>query len=141
MPEDVKPCPFCGNANIEYWDPGNGGDQMYYCEPCGLCGPRGTGRNAKKDALEKWNALPRKEKHMTPPYITPTEDMEHPEVLPCPLCGSPAEIVDMSDYYHDGTAFYVGCSECAIRGGEHDHSRDAVREWNALPRRVRPLDA
>ena len=63
------------------------------------------------------------------------------ELKPCPVCGSPAEIVDVSDHYYDGTAFYVGCSECAIRGGEHDRYRDAVREWNSLPRRAEAKEA
>jgi len=71
MPENKMaplPCPFCGNTEIEYWD-GDDKDNMFYCEPCGLCGPRGIiyerismtedAENKKQDALEKWNALPR----------------------------------------------------------------------------------
>jgi Lar family restriction alleviation protein len=49
----LKPCPYCGNATIDYW---NEADRFMYCESCGMCGPRGRTRD---DAAEKWNALPR----------------------------------------------------------------------------------
>ena len=63
-------------------------------------------------------------------------------INPCPVCGSPAELIDVADMYHNvinafyvGTvvnAFYVGCSKCCIRGDEHSHAEDAIEEWNSL---------
>ena len=49
----VLPCPFCKNNTIDYWDEV---DRFFYCEPCGLCGPRGKDMG---DALKKWNAMSR----------------------------------------------------------------------------------
>ena len=50
------PCPFCGNKTIDYYDEPH--EDFFYCEPCGLCGPRGKG---EADALVKWNQLARLE--------------------------------------------------------------------------------
>ena len=50
----LKSCPNCDNTQIDYWDEADG---FYYCEPCGLCGPRAKDRT---EAASKWNSLPRK---------------------------------------------------------------------------------
>ena len=50
----LKSCPCCDNEQIDYWEETDG---FYYCERCGLCGPRA---NTRSDAREKWNALPRR---------------------------------------------------------------------------------
>ena len=55
MSEGLKCCPHCGNTQIDYWEEADG---FFYCEPCGLCGPRAKDRT---EAAKKWNALPRRE--------------------------------------------------------------------------------
>lgn len=47
-------CPHCGNTQIDFWDEA---DDFYYCEKCGLCGPRA---HDKILAADRWNALPRR---------------------------------------------------------------------------------
>lgn len=56
MMEEISmlPCPFCGNTQIDYWDETDG---FYYCEKCGLCGPRA---HDKILAADRWNGLPRR---------------------------------------------------------------------------------
>ena len=55
MPEiTMFPCPFCGNEQIDFWDETDG---FFYCEKCGLCGPRAHDRIL---AADRWNGLPRR---------------------------------------------------------------------------------
>ena len=50
----ISSCPFCGNTQIDYWDETDG---FFYCEACGLCGPRA---HDKILAADRWNGLPRR---------------------------------------------------------------------------------
>ncbi len=50
-------------------------------------------------------------------------------LLPCPMCGGEAEIIENShpDYGH---WFWVECTECHLRTEEHDHEVPAQEMWN-----------
>ena len=61
MPDELKPCPYCGNR-AEYWngDPDGSQGVFVFCEECGLRGPL-TMDMTKAAAVAAWNALPRRE--------------------------------------------------------------------------------
>jgi len=61
----MSPCPHCGNTQIDYWDETDG---FYYCEKCGLCGPRA---HDKILAADRWNGMPR---HLKWTKEKPTKD-------------------------------------------------------------------
>lgn len=55
MPKELKPCPACGNTQIEVMRLTS--PPFCFCNQCGMKGPRGF----KKDkAIAAWNALPRR---------------------------------------------------------------------------------
>lgn len=57
--EKLKPCPFCGEAPTFDTD---GHMTWVYCYRCDVRGPRvWNGKNAKKEATEKWNRRPNDE--------------------------------------------------------------------------------
>jgi Lar family restriction alleviation protein len=49
----MKPCPFCGNKDLEMWDCSKDNVPNHvYCSNCLVDGPR---RDNKKEAIEAWN--------------------------------------------------------------------------------------
>lgn len=65
MPEELKPCPACGNDYpAKYFDPSLGWKYSIICNVCGMQGPR---TKASDEAHAAWNALPRS------PHITPND--------------------------------------------------------------------
>lgn len=54
--EKIKPCPFCGNKNVEAND-----GRTYAQVTCGRCDAAGPCCNDVEEAVEQWNAVPRKE--------------------------------------------------------------------------------
>lgn len=67
MPEELKPCPYCGNDYpAKCFDPSLGWKYSIICNVCGMQGPR---TKASDEAHAAWNALPRS--RASPP-TTPT---------------------------------------------------------------------
>lgn len=57
MPEELKPCPYCGNDYpAKCFDPSLGWKYSIICNVCGMQGPR---TKASDEAHAAWNALPR----------------------------------------------------------------------------------
>lgn len=56
MPDELKPCPWCGNAGAIY-DSGEPYFIMVECQSCHKC-VLGDSGNAE-DAISAWNTLPR----------------------------------------------------------------------------------
>lgn len=57
MPEELKPCPYCGNDySAKCFDPSLGWKYSIICNVCGMQGPR---TKASDEAHAAWNALPR----------------------------------------------------------------------------------
>lgn len=57
MPEELKPCPYCGNNYpTKCFDPSLGWKYSIICNVCGMQGPR---TKASDEAHAAWNALPR----------------------------------------------------------------------------------
>ena len=58
MTNEIKPCPFCGDENIDTWDIRQ---EKYfcYCENCGCQGPTGK---TEQEAIEAWNRRAGEEK-------------------------------------------------------------------------------
>ena len=54
--DKLKPCPFCGNENVEAND-----RRIYAQVTCGRCDAAGPCCNDLEEAIERWNAVPRKE--------------------------------------------------------------------------------
>ena len=56
---ELKKCPFCGNAIVEYgaYIPAGSNVQyfMCYCVLCGAHGPQSIKENSKEDAARLWN--------------------------------------------------------------------------------------
>lgn len=59
--------------------------------------------------------------------------MDSPKLKPCPACGSSAELYAGDVPGRD----YVSCAnlDCSVCGPFGNNAEDAVRKWNALPRR------
>lgn len=58
MPQELKPCPYCGSAARMVHE--EAGDTAFYfvgCSDCGMYGP--TEAITPQDAVTAWNALPR----------------------------------------------------------------------------------
>lgn len=53
--------------------------------------------------------------------------MKDKKLLPCPFCGSEAEITELKTI--EGS-FYVQCPHCGIEQGYSSSYEDAVEEWN-----------
>ena len=53
--DKIKPCPFCGNeiADVDDWE-------TYAQVTCGMCDAAGPCCNDVEEAVERWNAVPRK---------------------------------------------------------------------------------
>ena len=53
---EIKPCPFCGNENVEAND-----RRIYAQVTCGRCDAAGPCCNDLEEAIERWNHAPRVE--------------------------------------------------------------------------------
>lgn len=53
--------------------------------------------------------------------------MKDKNLLPCPFCGSEAEITELKTI--EGS-FYVQCPKCGIEQGYSSSYEEAVEEWN-----------
>lgn len=73
MPQELKPCPYCGSATRMVHE--EAGDTAFYfvgCSDCGMYGP--TEAITFQDAIAAWNALPRTPDPLTKPNMTTPED-------------------------------------------------------------------
>lgn len=52
---------------------------------------------------------------------------------PCPCCGSPDVVIDRKPDYT------IRCTTCRMMGPQAMTAMEAIREWNALPRKIRFL--
>lgn len=56
MPEELKPCPFCGNDNLEVYDYALPGDPRPKCSVnCEICMTVGPQEPTEQEAISAWN--------------------------------------------------------------------------------------
>lgn len=58
--QEIKGCPYCGSNNIRIEVDATPGRIFGFYALCETCGVQGAIAVEKKDAIEKWNFLPRK---------------------------------------------------------------------------------
>lgn len=57
------------------------------------------------------------------------------ELLPCPFCGGPAEILT-AESMNGGYLFGIMCNDCRSRGDIYDTEAEAIAAWNNRAERV-----
>ena len=101
--KELKPCPFCGN-NVEITEEHDVIGESWYRIDCDYCCTHSYIHSDKTKLIKEWNG--------------------RPELLPCPICGNPAEI-DASEY--DSAVF---CTKCGVHTDAFDDEKEAVKTWN-----------
>lgn len=106
---EIKACPFC-DCEITTTDELSEGSWVVICRVCGACGPAAQ---TEKLAILSWNA--RGGKAM--------------EIKKCPFCGN-----ENLEVKGNNTRF-VCCERCGTYGPDAKSDEEAVRFWNAAPRK------
>ena len=65
---------------------------------------------------------------------------EEIKLLPCPACNDEASILENvidNPWGGDITVYSVQCTRCGLLTGKYGYKRQALEDWNAIPRALR----